>query len=674
MPEKLGRFVPDLAGSGMADKFSITGWEYQPYFKAEVHKQTYYSDFGSLQNEGNPYATNSVAFVLDISRPLAPYIIKFILPLLIVLLTSLVAFFISPEEIEANLGICVTALLTCVALHFSLADSLPNVSYLVTIDKVFIISYLLILFNVAETVVSFRINKTNEKLANKIEKVSWKVFVASLSIIFTLIIGIDLLTFGEKPTGEKPVYTAMKSTKEEIVLDTPNLKNLNINNIPKGLLYRGLYYETANGNKTPFLVEKVPDLTNELVRFLKDGTVAVRWKLKKDLAWGDGSSLTADDLLFSINIVADDNRLKAEKIDAQTIDIYYKKRNYSITDRFLVYPKKHFEKVFREKGKSGVEELLFNNPPPLDGPYILKEFQPNLIAKFEINPYFAGKQPDIKRIICKVAGKKLPETVRNKECDIGLNLGVESFEKISQYDFISVKTDKNNSLYLLQPDTSIEPFSSLLFRKALTHAIDKDKIRKLLFGDSGEPAHNYISSYAKDYNNAVRVYEYSPQLAKKLLSQSGVNRPFKLMLSKAISESPEMKVVDAIYNDLKNAGFKPEILIHDTSSAKLFREGNHGGLLYTNRAGDPDNVLYFWTKPLQTDTAKELKYKYDNTMFEERRLAVSLQLQELWNESLPLIPLAFGVYRTCYVSNLENWAPGAVSDNIFWNVEFWYLK
>jgi len=674
IPEEYGKIVPDLAGSGMADKFSITGWEYQPYFKSEINKITYYSDFGSLENEGIPFSASSVNFLLDINRPILPYIIKFILPLLIVLLMSLVAYFISPEEVEANLGIGVTALLTCVALHFSLADSLPNVSYLVTIDKIFIVSYLLILFNVVESVVSFRISKDNLKLSDKIENISWKMTLVTMTFGFILIIGIDMISFENNSKNVKTNYISMKSTKDEVILDTAALKTLNSNNILKGLIYRGLYYEVSGDVKTPFLIEKIPALTNELVRFLKDGTVAVRWKLKTGLKWGDGSKITSEDLIFSINTEENDNRLKVEKIDNYTVDIYFKKRNYAIIDKFIVYPKKYFEAIFKEKGMDGLENLLFNNPPPMDGPYILKKFESEKIAIFEINPYFAGKKPDIKRIIYKVSDKKLPETIKNKNCDIGLNLGVESFEKIKQIDFISIKTDKNNSLYLLQPDTSIEPFNNLLFRKALTYAINRDKVRELLFGDAGEIAYNYRSMYEKDYNNSNIKHEYSLQKAKELLFQSGVNKPFKIIISKAVSKSPEMKVVESIYNDLIASGFKTEIFIHDASSAKLFQEGNHGGLLYTNRATNFDKVTYFWTKPLITNEVKNLKNKFDNTMFDERRLAVSMQLQEIWGETVPLIPLSFGVYRTCYVSNFQNWSPKAVSDNLFWNVEYWYFK
>lgn len=135
-----GRLVPDLAGSGMVRNFSISGWQYSPYFRAETSLRTYHSDFGSISHEGENLQRQSLAFVLDLTRPIVNYLIKFALPLMIVIGVSLVSFF-TRRNIEAILGVGITALLTAVALHFSLGESLPNVPYMVSADKLFILSY-----------------------------------------------------------------------------------------------------------------------------------------------------------------------------------------------------------------------------------------------------------------------------------------------------------------------------------------------------------------------------------------------------------------------------------------------------------------------------------------------------------------------------------------------------
>ena len=47
LPERDGELVPDLAGSGMRERFSVTGWLYEPSFAPRVGQETYRSDLGS---------------------------------------------------------------------------------------------------------------------------------------------------------------------------------------------------------------------------------------------------------------------------------------------------------------------------------------------------------------------------------------------------------------------------------------------------------------------------------------------------------------------------------------------------------------------------------------------------------------------------------------------------
>ena len=87
------------------------------------------------------------------------------------------------------------------------------------------------------------------------------------------------------------MLTVHESTKDELVILAPALETLNRLNILKGLITRGLYIEYPNNKKVPHIIRKVPELTNDCVRFMKDGTVIVRWILKENAKWGDGSPI-----------------------------------------------------------------------------------------------------------------------------------------------------------------------------------------------------------------------------------------------------------------------------------------------------------------------------------------------------------------------------------------------
>ncbi|MBN2443408.1 MAG: hypothetical protein JXJ04_18750 [Spirochaetales bacterium] len=596
-------------------------------------------------------------------------------------------FFISPDQLEVNMGIGVTTLLTCVAFQFSLADSIPDVPYLVTADKFFIIAYFIVFINIIETVITFNIDKKNAALSKKIDRYSWKILGGALIFCISFIFLFDVLLpgFSEK---EPPAVAAYEeehqSSKPELIVSVPSLKTLNTNNIKQGLIYRGLFHEIKGWKKEPHLVVEVPSFTNEYIRFLQDGGIIVTWKLKSNLKWGDGKNITADDLLFSLAVTENHDIKDIKKIDQRTIEVEYAKRVSSILSGFIVYPEHQYKKIYEEKGIDGIDEKIKTDPVPMDGPYIPESFTPGERASFIINPYFAGKKPSINKITILQLQKPLPEVILAGDTDLCGNLSVSSYDQVVGKEGTATREDPLNNLYLLQPDINIFPYNQTDFRKALVHAIDRDNVRKLLFGDKGQIAHSYRPENAVDYNPEIEKYDFNPEKAKKLLAPLKVREPLKIIVSKALSKSPEFAVVKAIKADLESVGLKILIEISENATSYLFSGGNHGGMVYINRSGDFSQPEKFWNVPYLEEEIKPtkvytpeiivLKNYFTTTMFIERKYALSMELQLLWSREIPIVPLSFGVYRSVYNEKLHGWDPKAVDDNIWWNVEYWYFE
>lgn len=112
----------------------------------------YKTDFGLGSNKTSSYSR--FIFSVNLSRLFMPHLVKFILPLIIIAGMAYVVFFINASEFEAQCGICITALLSAVALHNSQADALPNVGYLLMSDKIFILFYVVIFLALVQTVVN----------------------------------------------------------------------------------------------------------------------------------------------------------------------------------------------------------------------------------------------------------------------------------------------------------------------------------------------------------------------------------------------------------------------------------------------------------------------------------------------------------------------------------------
>ena len=104
---------------------------------------TYNTDFGDLD-----YPPNSTFSLLShkifIDRNIIPYITKLFIPLMIILLLVYFVFFIPADKLDMAAGLTVTSLLSAIAFQFSVNSDLPEIGYLIYIDKVFYTTYLLI--------------------------------------------------------------------------------------------------------------------------------------------------------------------------------------------------------------------------------------------------------------------------------------------------------------------------------------------------------------------------------------------------------------------------------------------------------------------------------------------------------------------------------------------------
>src|SRR5690606_20458171 len=101
-----------------------------------------------------PYSR--AAILIPIKRPGLAGAAKTILPVLLIMLCAVAALFLTPRRVEARVGLAITALLTLVALQFSVSGSLPEVDYLLMLDQIYIASYAGILAVLAIIVASER--------------------------------------------------------------------------------------------------------------------------------------------------------------------------------------------------------------------------------------------------------------------------------------------------------------------------------------------------------------------------------------------------------------------------------------------------------------------------------------------------------------------------------------
>ncbi len=147
----------DAGASRLGDLLTIGNWRILGLAGEElVHD--WGSDFGDVTSTSE-YAMLKIA--VGIERPAKYFIWKMLLPILIVVVAHWGALLLHPR-LEARVTLPATALLAAVVLQQAFAGSLPEVGYLVLIDKIFVLTFGVIVLTGIRTVYTATLARQHE--------------------------------------------------------------------------------------------------------------------------------------------------------------------------------------------------------------------------------------------------------------------------------------------------------------------------------------------------------------------------------------------------------------------------------------------------------------------------------------------------------------------------------
>lgn len=91
------------------------------------------------------------------TRRSSHYVIKGIIPLILIVAMSWVAFWIDPQEGSSQIGVALTTMLTLIAYRFAVGSELPNIPYLTRMDIFLLASTVLVFATLIEVVLTSRL-------------------------------------------------------------------------------------------------------------------------------------------------------------------------------------------------------------------------------------------------------------------------------------------------------------------------------------------------------------------------------------------------------------------------------------------------------------------------------------------------------------------------------------
>lgn len=300
---------------------------------------------------------------------------------------------------------------------------------------------------------------------------------------------------------------------------------------------------------------------------------SITYYLRTDVKWWDGEPVTAEDVLYTYEKMADPNfgypdiaRIrfikKTELIGTYAIRFTFD-RVYAdlLTDSDIMPVPKHvFEKIKTEFGKK----------PIGNGPYKIKEFSAGSALVMVANEgYYRGKPPlDEIDLINFASPDSMIAAFSQGSLDLILDISPTAAKSLSANKNLTVDSRPGSSYTYVGWNLSNEDLKDKDIRKAIGMAINRSKILNDIFAGMGTLSLGPLPPTSWGYSEDIAPVEYNPVKAKEVLRKKGYddknkngyleknNKEFTLNIITNIENPDRVAILGNIVNDLKNLGIK----------------------------------------------------------------------------------------------------------------------
>jgi peptide/nickel transport system substrate-binding protein len=285
--------------------------------------------------------------------------------------------------------------------------------------------------------------------------------------------------------------------------------------IPQALLvnvYEGLVKLDQDGKIVPLLAEKWD---------VSDDRKTYTFTLRKGVKFSSGAPFTADDVVFSLDRVKTDWKLKI-KSQLDVIDDVEKKDDSTAvvtlkrpSNGFLYAMATRLGAMF---SRTGVDDLA--NKPVGTGPYVLGAWRRGDSIRLDANPSYWGTKPALSSITLKYF--KDATAMNNALLTGGIDVisSVQAPESLQQFAdpnrFETVEGTTNGEV-VLSMNNGRPPFDDKKVRQAVRHAIDHKALLDTAWAGRGQLIGSMVPPTDPWYEDRTGDYPYDPAKAKQLL-------------------------------------------------------------------------------------------------------------------------------------------------------------
>lgn len=478
----------------------------------------------------------------------------------------------------------------------------------------------------------------------------------------------------------------------------------------------------------------------------KDGKEWIFY-LRRGVLWNDGEQFSADDVVFTFNdliynpdipnssrdiFTIDDKKIEITKIDDYTV----KFKLPFVFAPFLralsveILPEHKYAQLVREK-KFNFSLGLNSRQTDIvgTGPFRLKKYLPGERVILERNPFYWKKDscgndlpyldeiifivlPNSDTALLKFMEKEI-DYYSLRPRDLGILCPAQEQGGFTVYNagpsfgsnFLVLNQNQGENPQSKKPYViayKLSWFSDVTFRKAVSYAINREKIIEVVMNKLGIPQFSPESpANTFFYHEEVEKYPYNPQKSREILAGIGFedkdNDGFlekdgkRLEINFVTADSPErIKIASLIKKDLEDIGMKINFLPLDfnnlvnkltaTLDWEMILIGLTGGIepYFGKNVWSYKGKLHMWNlsgKPI-ADFENEIEYIFDEsakTIDEEKRKELFFRWQKIVSRQLPLIYTVVPYSLYAIRNKFGNLQP-TVYGGAFSEIEYLFIK
>jgi peptide/nickel transport system substrate-binding protein len=472
-------------------------------------------------------------------------------------------------------------------------------------------------------------------------------------------------------------------------------------------------------------------------------------KLRKGIRFSDGHPFDADDVVFSFTVYLDEavnspqrdlllidgKPVLVTKLDQETVR-FTLPRPYAAAERIFdglaMLPKHILEKPYRE-GQFLQAWTLNTSAAEVAGlgPFRVKKYVAGQQIVLERNPYYwkadrdNHRLPYLDELVFLFVGSEDSQVMRFEagQTDIVNRLSTENYSLLSreqsrtnsqlvdlgpslEYNFLVFNLNDLSSKKLDGITGKQEWFRELKFRQAVSAAVDRDAIVRLVYGKRGTALWGNVGPGNKLWMNQALPHpqqslETSRQLLKsagyswsnagQLLDPSGKVVEFSIVTSS--SNTQRMKIATLLQDDLAHLGMQVHVVPLDFRAMidRVFQSFDYEAAIMGLGGGDADpnpemNVWlssgssHLWnlgeTKPA-TPWEREIDGLMQQQMITldyQKRKRLYDRVQQLIAENLPFIFLATPNILVSAGPQVGNFHPAVLDHYTLWNADQLYVR